>query len=63
MTKQTIIALTISGLLVSIVVPWLIRPEDGAADSWMGLDAVTRGRILTSVLMFALVAAGLYLTG
>lgn len=62
MTKQTIIALTISGLLVSIVVPWLIRPENGAADSWMGLDPVTRGRILTSVVAFAMVAAGLCLT-
>lgn len=62
MTKQTIIALTISGLLVSIVVPWLIRPEGGASDSWMGLDAVTRGRIISALLACAFVAAGLYLT-
>jgi hypothetical protein len=62
MTKQTIIALTISGLLVSIVAPWLIRPEGGAADSWMGLDAVTRGRILSSLLACAFVATGLFVT-
>ena len=62
MTKQTIIALTISGLLVSIVAPWLIRPEGGASDSWMGLDAVTRGRIIALMAAFALVALGLWIT-
>ncbi|RUS65012.1 AAA family ATPase [Pseudorhodobacter sp. E13] len=63
MNKQTIIGLTISGILVSIVVPWLIRPEDGAADSWMGLDAVTRGRIIAALISGALVAVGLFVTG
>ena len=60
MTKQTIFALTISGILVSVFIPWLLRSEGGAADSWMGLDADTRNAMLLSALgfMLALVAFG-----
>ena len=54
MNKQTIFALTISGLLVSIFVPWLLRSEGGAADSWMGLDAATRRNMLLAGLGFGL---------
>lgn len=56
MTKQTIIAMTISGLLVSTFVPWLLRSEGGASDSWMGLDAETRTNMLLAALAFVLCA-------
>lgn len=62
MTKQTIFALTLSGILVSAVIPWLFRSEGGAADSWMGLDAATRTNMLLGVLAFVLSALGLALS-
>ncbi len=62
MTKQSIFALTISGLLVSLFVPWLLRPEGGAADSWMGLDPVTRKNMLLSAAAFVLCSLGFMLT-
>lgn len=54
MTKQTIFALTVSGLLVSIVVPWLFRSEGGASDTWAGLDPQTQQRLLYAVMGFVL---------
>lgn len=56
MTKQTIFALTVSGLLVSMVIPWLFRSEGGASQAWAGLDPQTQQRLLYAIM-------GIVLTG
>lgn len=62
MTKSMIFAMTVSGLLVSVIVPWLFRSEGGASDSWMGLDDATRRQMLLSGLAFILCGLGFALT-
>lgn len=60
MNKQSIIGLTISGLLVSMVIPWLFRGEGGASDSWAGLSAQTQRNMILSALAFTLCALGFW---